>query len=66
MIDNGGFYWYSSDNNNLIYYWNPLYRSINTSNSIFGSLRPVIRLDKKVMAVSGTGEYDDPYLILAK
>ena len=66
LIDNGGFYWYSSDNNNLIYYWNPLYRSINTSNSIFGSLRPVIRLDKKVMAVSGTGEYDDPYLILAK
>lgn len=63
LIDNGGYYWYASNGNSL-FSWNPTSRSISNDTSVnYMGLRPVIRLNSNVKAISGNGTYNDPYVI---
>ena len=64
LIDNGGYYWYMS--NGSLFGWNPVNRTIDSDNNGYKGLRPVIRLSSNVMAVSGNGTYNDPYVIDVK
>ncbi len=62
LIDNGGYYWYASGSS--LFSWNPLFRGIVSDNTVsYMGLRPVIRLNSNVVAISGNGTYSDPYLI---
>lgn len=61
LIDNGGYYWYSSG-----FGWSPIGRSIDNNTKGYRGLRPVIRLDSSVVAISGNGTYSDPYVIGVK
>ena len=61
LIDNGGYYWYSTSSSTFI--WNPVGRSISNDTNSYGGLRPVIRLNGNVVAVSGRGTYEDPYIL---
>ena len=67
LIDNGGYYWFASHDNGLknsLYVWDPENRRVNHYYSSFAmGLRPVIRMDSSVYAVSGDGSYDNPYVL---
>lgn len=66
LIDNGGFYWvagsYADSNRSLI--WNAKERVISSSDTSYSyGVRPIIKLKNSVYVRSGTGTYDDPYVI---
>ena len=52
--------------NGSLFGWNPVNRTIDSDNNGYKGLRPVIRLSSNVMAVSGNGTYNDPYVIDVK
>lgn len=60
LIDNGGYYWLSSNDNT---YWNPDNRTISTGKNKSYGLRPVIQLSSSVVVISGSGTIDNPYII---
>ncbi|MBQ8681901.1 MAG: hypothetical protein IJ509_03215 [Bacilli bacterium] len=64
LIDNGGYYWFATSNDNDVFYWYPYNRFIssNVSSSSMG-VRPVINLDNSVVVVGGAGTSTDPYVI---
>lgn len=62
LIDNGGFYWISNDNNK-VFNWNANYRRVSSNVNFANGVRPVLKLDAKVAVVSGSGTYEDPYVI---
>ena len=66
LIDVGSQYWFAneqdySSSKALFWYWNR-HVSSDISSSLYG-IRPVIRLDSKVLVSGGAGTYEDPYLI---
>ena len=62
LIDNGGYYWYTHQNNE-IGIWNASNRKFDTKNNYVLGVRPVIRMNSDVLVVSGSGSYEDPYVI---
>jgi len=64
LIDNGGFYWFSSDQNSSVFSWDPSKRYVGSNNSdVLLGVRPIIALDEAVLVVGGIGTYEDPYII---
>ncbi len=67
LIDIGSDYWIGNlftDSSNTSFYWSSSNRYISSSISSFAyGIRPVIRLDKNVVVLSGNGTYSDPYVI---
>lgn len=70
LIDNGGYYWYSSiydSASDKLFNWNPVNRVVNKASYVndYG-LRVVVRLKESVYVVSGDGTYNNPYVISYK
>jgi len=67
LIDNGGFYWFSSSyhaNSMNGMMWSPIRRMIENTEKTFASgLRPVIGLSSTVYVTGGSGTMNDPYTI---
>lgn len=67
LIDNGGYYWFASQDNSLrgsLFGWDPSSRRVNHYYSNYSlGMRPVIRLDDDVYAMSGDGSYGNPYVL---
>lgn len=60
LIDNGGYYWFNSNNNS---YWDPDNRGVFTGNVRSYGLRPLVELSSSVVVVDGDGTIDNPYIL---
>ena len=60
LIDNGGYYWFSTNDNA---FWNPDNRVIFTGNNKSYGIRPVIKLSSSVVVLDGDGTLGNPYII---
>ena len=67
LIDNGSYYWFSTNSYNGSVFWNPKGRYISStkSDATYG-LRPIISLDDTVYVTGGSGTMEDPYTIANK
>ena len=63
ILDNGGYYLFTQNQNNQNVYWNPQTRSIETGENKNYGLRPLVRLSSKIVVTNGSGTIDDPYII---
>lgn len=66
LIDNGGFYWIADSytDSNKVLIWNAKERIISSSDTSYSyGIRPIIKLKSSVYIISGTGTYEDPYVI---
>lgn len=63
LVDNGGYYFYYDNNKNDVFSWNPVVRNFDTLKDFSYGVRPVIRLDSSIYVVSGSGTFEDPYII---
>lgn len=68
LIDNGGHYWFATSNSSPYetwgFLWYPQHKCVysNPSRLKLG-VRPILRLRSSISVVSGSGTYEDPYVI---
>lgn len=65
LINNGGYYWITSNNNLKGYYWDPVNGYVNNTNmfNMGYGLRVVLKLNNNVYIERGLGTYSDPYVL---
>lgn len=66
IIDVGSYYWFATNYNSGItaYFWSNIYQNVRYKNTNFAyGIRPILRLRSSVKVISGTGTYQDPYII---
>ena len=61
LIDNGGYYWYLDGND--VRSWNPSNRNFSGISDQKYGVRVVIKMREDVLVSSGSGVFDDPYII---
>ena len=71
LIDNGGYYWFAtvySSSSALTFGWLPNRRRVDdaTYSYVVLGVRPVLRLESSVQVASGSGTYQDPYVIFVE
>ena len=67
IIDIGSYYWFATNYNSGItaYFWSNIYQNVRYKNTNFAyGIRPILRLRSSVKVISGTGTYQDPYIII--
>ena len=65
IIDNGGFYWFNSIDDDNYYYWDADNRGVGVTDSKYEmGTRVIIKLSTSLVVESGTGTIDDPYVIV--
>lgn len=67
LIDNGGYYWFATlynTSSGSAFTWSSDKRYLNNyASNISAGVRPVLRLRSSVTVISGSGTYEDPYVI---
>ena len=64
LLDNGGYYWFNSSQEDSNYYWDADYRSVRSLKGSYKlGVRPVLKLSSLVYVTGGDGTSSNPYTI---